>query len=85
VAGPGSDVAKRFRDVRIGSDYVDALVDDHSRLLTPWPSTDERGVTCAGFLERAIGYFASHGITRIERQITDTAWAYRWSLSKGLR
>ena len=41
---------------------------------------DEKGPTCAAFLERAIGYFAAHGIPRIERLITDNAWAYRWSL-----
>lgn len=28
----------------------------------------------------AIAYFAAHGITPIERLITDNAWAYRWSL-----
>jgi hypothetical protein len=39
--------------------------------------TDEKGTTCAGFLTRAAAYFASHGITRIERVMTDGAWAYR--------
>ena len=33
-----------------------------------------------GFPRRAIDYFAAHGITRIERLITDSAWAHRWSL-----
>lgn len=33
-------------------------------------------------LQRAITYFAAHGITRIERLMTDNAWAYRWSLRK---
>ena len=41
---------------------------------------DEKGVTCAAFLARAIEYFAAHGIGRIERLMTDNAWAYRWSL-----
>ena len=27
-----------------------------------------------------IAYFAAHGITRIERLMTDNAWAYRYSL-----
>ncbi|SFC37344.1 Integrase core domain-containing protein, partial [Nocardioides terrae] len=36
--------------------------------------------TCAAFLVRAIDYFAAHGIARIERLMTDNAWAYRWSL-----
>ena len=29
---------------------------------------------------RAIEYFAVHGITRIERLMTDNAWAYKYSL-----
>jgi transposase InsO family protein len=29
---------------------------------------------------RAATYFADHGIDRIERVMTDNAWAYRWSL-----
>lgn len=41
---------------------------------------DEKGPTCAAFLVRAAGYFADHGITGIERLLTDNAWAYRWSL-----
>jgi transposase InsO family protein len=70
------------RDRKHGSgyDYVHSLVDDHSRLAYCEILPDEKGTTCAGFLARAIGYFAAHGITRIERLMTDNAWAYRWSL-----
>lgn len=63
-----------------GYDYVHSVVDDHSRLAYSEVLPDEKGATCAAFLERAIGYFAAHGITRIERLITDNAWAYRYSL-----
>ena len=56
------------------------MVDDHSRLAYSEVLADEKGPTCAAFLERAISYFAAHGITRIERLMTDNAWAYRWSL-----
>lgn len=63
-----------------GYDYVHSLVDDHSRLAYSEVLPDEKGTTCAEFLERAIAYFAAHGITRIERLMTDNAWAYRWSL-----
>ncbi|MGC5224739.1 IS481 family transposase [Micromonospora sp. DT81.3] len=65
---------------RIGYDYVHSVVDDHSRLAYSEVLPDEKGPTCAAFFERAIGYFAAHGITRIEQLITDNAWAYRWSL-----
>ena len=70
----------RDRTTRIGFDYVHSVVDDHSRLAYSEVLPDEKGPTCAAFLERAIGYFARHGIVRIERLLTDNAWAYRWSL-----
>ena len=58
------------------------LVDDHSRLAYSEVLPDEKGTTCAGFLDRAAGYFAARGIPRIERVMTDNAWAYR---SRSLR
>ncbi len=64
----------------VGYDYVHSLVDDHSRLAYSEVLPDEKGSTCAGFLTRGIAYFATHGITRIERLITDNAFAYRHSL-----
>lgn len=64
----------------IGYDYVHALVDDHSRLAYCEVLPDEKGPTCAAFLLRGAAYFAAHGIARIERIMTDNAWAYRWSL-----
>lgn len=70
----------RDRTTRIGFDYIHSVVDDHSRLAYSEVLPDEKGPTCAAFLERAIGYFARHGIVRIERLLTDNAWAYRWSL-----
>jgi transposase InsO family protein len=74
--------AERSRDhtTRIGYDYVHSLVDDHSRLAYSEVLPDEKGTTCTGFLVRAAAYFTAHGITRIERVMTDNAWAYRWSL-----
>jgi transposase InsO family protein len=64
----------------IGYDYVHALVDDHSRLAYCEVLPDEKGPTCAGFLLRGAAYFAAHGIARIERVMTDNAFAYRYSL-----
>lgn len=68
------------RDKPVGYDYVHSLVDDHSRLAYSEVLPDEKGATCAAFLVRAIDYFAAHGIARIERLMTDNAWAYRYSL-----
>jgi transposase InsO family protein len=76
----GRALGNRNRTKRVGYDYVHSLVDDHSRLAYSEVLPDEKGPTCAAFLERAIDYFAARGITRIERLITDNAWAYRFSL-----
>ena len=78
--GRASGSILRDRNTKVGYDYVHSLVDDHSRLAYSEVLPDEKGATCAAFLERAIAYFAAHGIPRIERLITDNAWAYRFSL-----
>jgi transposase InsO family protein len=78
--GRGAGSITRDRDTKVGYDYVHSLVDDHSRLAYSEILPDEKGATCAAFLTRAAAYFAAHGITRIQRVMTDNAWAYRWSL-----
>ena len=69
----------RINKTPIGYDYVHSLVDDHSRLAYSEVLPDEKGSTCAAFLQRAADYFAGKGITRIERVMTDNAFAYRHS------
>jgi transposase InsO family protein len=64
---------------RVGYDYVHCAVDDHTRLAYAEIHPDEKAVTCAGFLRRAAAWFADHGIARIERVMTDNAFAYRRS------
>jgi transposase InsO family protein len=73
----GSTGAKKR--ARIGYDYVHSMVDDHSRLAYSEILPDEKGPTCAAFMLRAADYFATHGITRIERVITDNHFSYRRS------
>jgi hypothetical protein len=68
------------RTRKIGYDYVHSLVDDYSRLAYSEILPDEKGPTCAAFLTRTAAYFAARGITRIERLMTDNAWAYHLSL-----
>src|SRR4051812_9264174 len=70
----------RNRASKLGYDYVHSLVDDHSRLAYSEILPDEKGATCAAFLARAAAYFADHGIDRIERVMTDNAWAYQHSI-----
>ncbi|MFF9792338.1 IS481 family transposase [Streptomyces bacillaris] len=64
-----------------GFDYVHSAVDDHSRLAYSEIHPDEKVTTCAGFLTRAAAFFHRQGITRIERVLTDNAWAYRKGLA----
>ena len=65
----------------VGYDYVHSAVDDHSRLAYSEIHGDEKVATCAGFMARAADFFRSHGIDRIERVLTDNAWAYRKGLA----
>ncbi|GAA1131405.1 hypothetical protein GCM10009670_25970 [Citricoccus alkalitolerans] len=72
-------VSHRTGRSRAGFDYVHAAVDDHNRIAYAEVHPDEKGATAAGFLTRAADYFASYGIARIERVITDNAFGYRHS------
>ena len=60
-----------------GFDYVHAAIDDHSRVAYAEIHPDEPGATCAGFLDARGGILCRCGITRIERVMTDNAFAYR--------
>ena len=51
-------------------------VDDATRLAYAEVLADEKAPTAAGFLRRAVAFFAAHGIT-VERVITDNGSAYR--------
>jgi transposase InsO family protein len=60
----------------VGWDYVHIAVDDYSRVAYAEVLADEKAITAAGFLRRAVAYYQRHGIT-IERVITDNGSAYR--------
>jgi transposase InsO family protein len=77
--GRAATVDHRHKKIQVGYDYVHSLVDDHSRLAYSEILPDEKGPTCAAFLERAAAYFAAKGIPCIERVMTDNAFAYRYS------
>jgi transposase InsO family protein len=80
--GGGWRVHGRSEEVRgrgIGYDYVHSLVDDRTRLAYSEIHPDETAPTCAGFLERALDYFAACGIAKVQRLMTDNALAYRRS------
>ncbi|MFD4015483.1 IS481 family transposase [Streptomyces sindenensis] len=65
----------------MGFDYIHSAVDDHSRLACSEIHPDEKAATCAGFLTRAAAFFHDQGIPRVERVLTDNAWAYRKGLA----
>ena len=66
---------------RVGYDYVHCAIDDHTRLAYAEIHPDETATTCAAFLRSAAAWFATVGIDRIERVLTDNAMAYRRSLA----
>jgi transposase InsO family protein len=82
-AGGGWRMHGRTAEARrhrlVGFDYVHAAIDDHSRVAYAEIHPDETGASCAAFLVRAAAFFAICGITRIERVMSDNAFAYRLS------
>ena len=60
----------------IGWDFLHVCVDDASRLAYTEILPDERKESAVAFLERAIAWFATLGVT-VERVMTDNGSAYR--------
>ena len=74
------DRSQRSRDwmrseTRVGYDFAHAIVDDHSRPAYVELHDDEKAPTVTGFVERALAFFAEHGIVA-ERLMTDNAFTY---------
>ncbi len=61
--------------MRVGWEFCHSMIDDHSRLAYSELHRDERADTVTGFVERALAFFAGHGITARRLQ-TDNAWTY---------
>ena len=60
----------------IGWESVHVAVDDYSRLAYAEVLPDEKAPTAIAFLERAVAFYAAHGI-EVERVMTDNGSAYR--------
>jgi len=79
IAGVGHRFTGRAGNVNvrrgIGWEYLHIAVDDHSRVAYVELLSDERGVTAAGFLRRALGWFRARGV-RIRRVLTDNGSGY---------
>jgi transposase InsO family protein len=76
VTGDRSQALRgRKVETRVGYDFAHAVVDDHSRLAYVELHDDEKAQTVTGFAERALAFFAEHGITA-KRLMTDNGWMY---------
>ena len=67
--------AAGVRRLQAGWDVVHVAVDDATRLAYAEVLSDEKATTAAGFLGRAIAFYARHGIT-VERVLTDNGSPY---------
>jgi transposase len=74
VTGDRSQQLRR-PELRLGDDYAHAIVDDHSRLAFVELHDNEKADTVTAFVERALAFFAAHGIVA-KRVMTDNAFSY---------
>ncbi|HJE84131.1 MAG TPA: IS481 family transposase [Corynebacterium amycolatum] len=84
VHGKGSIEAKKVartkkRGAKAGYVFLHSAIDGYSRLAYTEALSDEKAVTAVAFLDRARAWFAAHGITHIERIVTDNGSCYRAS------
>jgi transposase InsO family protein len=70
-----TDLAGVRRNTR-GWEAVHVAIDDATRLAYAEVLSDEKANTAVGFLNRAIAFYARHGIT-VERVLTDNGSPYR--------
>jgi transposase InsO family protein len=78
VHGKGTDEHRASkRGQRPGYAFLHTAIDDRSRLAYTEELADEKSITAADFWERAVEFFAAHGIERIARVLTDNGSCYR--------
>jgi transposase InsO family protein len=65
----------RSKTTLVGYDFAHAIVDDHTRLSYVELHPDEKAATVTGFVERALAFFAAHGIVA-KRLMTDNGFSY---------
>jgi transposase InsO family protein len=75
VTGDRRTKGARLTKPKLGYDFAHAAVDDHSRLAYCELRPDERAASITAFVERALGFYASHGIP-VRRILTDNHWSY---------
>jgi transposase InsO family protein len=60
---------------RVGWEFCHSAIDDHSRIAYTEIHRDEKAATVLAFIERALAFYATLGIT-VSRLQTDNAWTY---------
>jgi transposase InsO family protein len=60
---------------KVGTCFVHTVIDDYSRVAYAEIHDDEKAVTAAGVLYRAVAWFAERGVT-VERVLSDNGSAY---------
>ena len=73
VTGDRSDT--RLKGVK-GWEFLHVAIDDRTRLAYAELLNDEKGISCAAFLQRAAAFFSRHGIRHIERVMSDNGSGY---------
>jgi transposase InsO family protein len=61
---------------RVGWEFAHSMIDDHSRLVYTELLGDEKATTVTAFVQRALEFFADHGV-RARRLQTDNHFSYR--------
>ena len=75
VTGDRSQALRGRLGTLVGYDYAHAIIDDYSRLAYVELHPDEKAVTVTSFVERALAFFAAHGIA-CKRVMTDNGFSY---------
>ena len=77
IGGIGHRITGRHQDRHrgVGWEFAHVAIDDFSRLSYVEILPDERGVTVAGFLGRALAWFRQHGV-EVHRVLTDNGPGY---------
>jgi transposase InsO family protein len=61
---------------RTGTAFLHTVIDDHSRVAYIEIHADEKAATAISVLQRAVAWFADHGVT-VERVLSDNGACYR--------
>ena len=77
VTGDRTRSGAQIRE-QVGYEYAHAIIDDHTRVAYSELHPDERADTVVAFTQRALAWYAQHGITA-KRVMTDNAWIYTHS------